>query len=370
MSDDIEELARLLPAPVEADLAPDRHRLLKEHMVHEIEESVRNRRAHPRRLLAWKWGLGGAASAVAATVAFVLFGGPPTTPAPVPAPPKGSAAAAPRDVLLVAATNALKTKSTGRYFVTRIEHGYVFAAHGYDVLGRRYTEDWEPRSAKNRPWGIVQHLGAAPFGPGSEAAWRADGSPSSWILPASGKNPDPTRVDAAAGPRRKGGTIGWQSRDGKVVLQARSYVLAGQIMTAETMATLPTDATGLRTWLTKRYKADPDPEMTVQDRLIEDALDLLAEMPVTARVRSAAYRMLAGLDAVKPLPDATDQRGRTGSAVAIPVKYEDDVTTLRVIFDHDSGNVLSIEQLTAAGKLRGYALVVDNGWTDEQPPAE
>lgn len=43
------------------------------------------------------------------------------------------------------------------------------------------------------------------------------------------------------------------------------------------------------------------------------------------------------------------------------------MTTLRVIFNEDSGDVLSIELLTAAGKLRGYTLIVSCGWTDEQP---
>jgi len=372
MSNDIEELARLLPAPVEADLAPDRHRLLKEHLMQEIQDAVR---ARPRRLLgpgwrAVKWGLAGAVPVVAGTVAFVLLGGQPTATAPAPTARNDATVAAPRNVLLVAATNALKTKSTGRYFVTRTETGYVFAAHRYDVLGRRYAEDWEPRSGKGRAWGVAQHLGAAPFGPGSQAAWRADGSPSAWTIPANGKNPEPTRVTAAAGPRTPGGAIGMQTRDGKFIAVARSYFLGGQAMSAAALAALPTDAAGLRAWLTKRYKADPDPLMTFQDRLIDDALHLLADMPVTAQVRSATYQMIAGLDAVKPLPDATDQRGRTGSAVAIPVRYEDGVTTLRVIFNRDSANVLSIEQLTAAGKLRGYTLVVSSGWTDERPPAE
>lgn len=365
MSNDIEELARLLPAPVQADLTADRHRMLQAHLMREIQRPVRGDRTRPG-WRALRWGLAGVVPVVAATVAFVLIGGRPTTT--VPTTPPGSVAAGSPDPLLVAATNALKAKSSGRYFVTRKEFGYIFSARGYDVLGRRYTEDWEPRSAQARPWGVTQHLGAAPFGPGSEAAWRADGSPSAWILPATGKNPDPTRVTAAAGPREPGGTIGMQSRDGRTILVARSYVLGGQIMSAETMAALPTDTAALRAWLTKRYKADPDPLMTIQDRLIQDALDLLADMPVSAQVRAAAYQMLAQLDTVRLLPDATDQRGRTGSAVAIPVRYEDGVTTLRVIFDHDSGNVLSMEQLTAAGKLRGYTLVVGNGWTDEQPP--
>jgi hypothetical protein len=303
---------------------------------------------------------------VAAAVAVVLAGVQPTAPAG----PKGSGVATSREALLVAASNALKTKSTGRYFVTRTEDGYIFPARGYEVLGRRYAEDWEPRSAKDHPWGVEQHLGAAPFGPGSQAAWRADGAPAVWTMPGTGKSPDPTRVTAAAGPRTLGGAVGVVTRNGGVTLKARSYVLGGQVVSAKTMAALPTDAAGLRAWLTERYEAGPDPLMTVQDRLIDDALHLLADMPVTARVRSAAYQMLAELDTVELVPDATDQRGRTGSAVTIPVEYEDGVTTLRVIFNHGSGNVLSIEQLTAAGKLRGYTLVVSSGWTDELPPAK
>lgn len=380
MSDDIEELSRLLPAPVEADLAPDRHRLLKEHIMHEIQEGARSGRGRPRRLLApsaprtsgpWrralKWGLAGAVPVVAAAVAFVLVAGQPTT---APAEQKGPGVATPRDVLLVAATNVLKTKSTGRYFVTKTEDGYVFSARGYDVLGRRYAEDWQPRSAQDRPWGVMQHLGAAPFGPGSEAAWRADGSPTAWTMPGTSKAPDPWTVTAAAGPRTMGGAAGVEHRDGSKILKARSYVLGGQVVSAETMAALPTDAAGLRAWLTEKYNASPDPSMTIQDRLIDDALHLLADMPVTAQVRSATYQMLAELDTVQLLPDATDQRGRTGSAVTIPVKYEDGVTTLRIIFNHDSGSLLSIDQLTAAGKLRGYTLVVSSGWTDELPPTE
>jgi hypothetical protein len=105
----------------------------------------------------------------------------------------------------------------------------------------------------------MQHLGAAPFGPGSQAAWRADGSPSAWTLPGTGKNPDPTKVTAAAGPRTMGGAVGVQTRDGRVILMARSYVLGEQVVSAETMAALPTEAAGLRAWLTERYNADPDP---------------------------------------------------------------------------------------------------------------
>ncbi len=56
MNKDIEELARLLPAPTEPDLAPDRHRLLRQHFLQEITESRAASRAaanhwRSRRLL-------------------------------------------------------------------------------------------------------------------------------------------------------------------------------------------------------------------------------------------------------------------------------------------------------------------------------
>lgn len=49
MDKDIEELRRLLPAPVSADLAADRHLSLKEHLMQEFTEPSSPAAAHPRR---------------------------------------------------------------------------------------------------------------------------------------------------------------------------------------------------------------------------------------------------------------------------------------------------------------------------------
>src|SRR6185369_3035421 len=64
-----------------------------------------------RRVL--KWGLAGAVPIVAAAIALVLVGRQPPTPAP--SEQRHATAPTSRELLLVAATNALKTKSTGRY---------------------------------------------------------------------------------------------------------------------------------------------------------------------------------------------------------------------------------------------------------------
>jgi hypothetical protein len=324
-----------------------------------IMDRPHTRTRTPRRAL--KWGFAGAGLIAAAVVTLTVITAQPT---PAPTPERTTAEAlTPRQALHVAATNALGTRSTGRYFVSKKESGYVFAADGYEVLARYYREYWHPRSGKDRVFQNFQNLGAAPFGPGSEAAWRADGSPTSWTLPGTGKNPEPTKVTAAAGPRTT-------TRDGKRQKPAwgnRVFALGGRIMSAEAMAALPTDAAGLRAWLTRAYRDEPDPSMTEAERLIQDTLQLLTQMPVTGRVRSAAYGMLADFDTARLTPTATDQRGRTGTAVTIPVDYEDGVTTLRVIFSEKTGDMLSVEQLTSAGRLRGYDLFVSLGWTDERP---
>jgi len=313
-----------------------------------------------------KWGLAGAVPVVAAAVALALASAQPAVTTPPPGQNHAKARTA-HQLLAAAATNALEAETTGRYFVTKTETGYVFSARGYEVLGRRYTEHWHPLSSQDRPFGMSQHLGAAPFGPGSEAAWRADGSPTEWTIPGDGKNPDATKVTAAAGPRTTRGGVAIVHTDNGPTAVTAGFLLAGQILSAETMAALPTNAAGLRAWLIERYHAEPDPLMNDRDRLIYDALQLIAQIPVTTQVRSAAYQMLAELDTATLVTAATDQRGRTGSAVTFPVKYEDGVTSLRVIFNENSGDLLSIEQLTAGGKLRGYTLMVSYGWTDETP---
>jgi hypothetical protein len=75
MNKDIEELRGLLPAPVSADLAADRHLLLKEHLMQEITEPSSRATAPPRRprRLAVSLVAATAVAAVAAVGAVTLL---------------------------------------------------------------------------------------------------------------------------------------------------------------------------------------------------------------------------------------------------------------------------------------------------------
>ena len=66
---DIEHLARVLPAPVESDLAPDRHRLLKEHLMREFTQPTTSPPSHRVR---WLVPVAVAAAAAVAAGGVVL----------------------------------------------------------------------------------------------------------------------------------------------------------------------------------------------------------------------------------------------------------------------------------------------------------
>jgi len=84
MDKDIEELSRLLPAPVSADLPADRHRLLKEHLMQEFTETTAHATARPqrrRRLVVSLVAATAVAGAVAAGAVVALRDDPTKAPA-------------------------------------------------------------------------------------------------------------------------------------------------------------------------------------------------------------------------------------------------------------------------------------------------
>jgi hypothetical protein len=135
-------------------------------------------------------------------VAFVLVSVQPTTTAP--AEQKDSGVATSRDVLLVTATKCPEDE-VDRPLLRQQDGARI------RLLRPRVRRPRPPLRGglgtavcPGQPVGVMQRLGAAPFGPGSQAAWRADGSPTAWTMPGTGKTPDPWTVAAAAGPSTMG----------------------------------------------------------------------------------------------------------------------------------------------------------------------
>jgi hypothetical protein len=91
---------------------------------------------------------------------------------------------------------------------------------------------------------------------------------------------------------------------------------------------------------------------------------------VSPAVRATAYRVLADLDGVSLLGPVTDQRGRSGEAVAYVEHHATGSTEYRLIIDPATGQAFATEERDAAGELNSYTVVEDAAFHDGNPPTE
>ncbi|MDG6103082.1 CU044_5270 family protein [Dactylosporangium aurantiacum] len=333
---------------------------------------ARARRPVPRRLI-----LTGALPVAAAATAGALVlgtGRPPAPPgAPGAAAPSGAAApASARDLLLVAAarSDASAAPAGGRYWVRLQEHGErkeVGPPGGrYGVAVRMSVERWQASGAGDPSVEVFQYLGAAPVTPQDEAAWKAAGSPAQWTE-SGPAGTAPVTYGGAAGPRQVRALPERAARE--------SLMLAGAPVTAAELAGVPTDPAALRSWLTARLQRTGGP--AIEDAaLFHAGRDLVAELPVPAPVRSAAYRMLADLPGVGFLGTVQDRRGRSGMAVAYTRRGDGGWGQQRLIVDPATGLALAQESWflgaavapAATGTLMSWTVAVRAGYTDDPAP--
>ncbi|GAB3828097.1 CU044_5270 family protein [Dactylosporangium cerinum] len=327
-------------------------------------QSVTRRRSVPRRLI-----LAGALpmAAAATAVALVLTGGGTD---PVPAPPgspagPGSpgAAATPgsaRELLLVAAaqTDASATATSGRYWVRVQEHGERKEVGRYGIASRLLIERWLASAAGDPNVEVYQNLGAAPVTAADEAAWKADGSPQQWTETGPKGTPPIVRT-TAVGPRQV-----------RAIRGLLPMMIAGRQVTAADLAGLPSEPGALKSWLTARLPQHADDDLFYAGR------DLVAELPVSAAVRAAAYRMLADLQGVDFLGVVQDRQGRSGMAVAFTRRGDGGWGQQRLIVDPGTGRALAQESWflgsaatpAGPGTLMSWTVYVRAGFTDEAAP--
>jgi hypothetical protein len=299
-------------------------------------------------------------------------------------PSAGGQALDARQVLLTAAEQSLRTSATsGRYWVSRSERGEVHpvgTGSRYSIINRTRFEVWTALSTADTSWAVVQPLGAAPLRQADEQAWRQQGSPDRWVL--TGPDGRPSGRTLTAGPGSPSSTR-WNT----------AFTLAGRNVSPAEVRALPTDPAALKAMLVAEYAKTPagetpdDPELATSEFLFRDAVTIALELPVSPQVRAAAYRMLADLKGVRSLGTVTDQRGRTGTAVAFTWRLADAesaggaVSTIedRLILDPGTGAALELESRfvephgsfdwASPGELFHYTLVASAGWTDATPPA-
>lgn len=335
---------------------------------------VHERRRPTRTRMAVLTSVGVTAAVVAVAVAGVAIA-PRDTP---PGTASGSGAtsasqAAPGGaggLLLAAAERSAKAPSSGgRYLTLQSEYGFatpVTAAHGtYTMIEKSTGQYWLARPGAGPSWVMSQSLGAVPATPADEQAWRRAGSPTA----VSSTKPKPHRLSTAPG------KLGGNTIDG-----ANVFALGDRNASQAQLDALPTDPSALRRELLSRFDGGGgDMPTDRMEWLLGVAAHVVVEMPVSNRVRAAAYRLIAQLPGVRELGTVRDVRGRTGQAVAFtqdsPVIGSFEV---RLIIDPDTGQALGRERRAvrplgpwswiAPGALSSYELVLVSQRTDDTPP--
>ncbi|MFI7423140.1 hypothetical protein [Nonomuraea sp. NPDC049684] len=248
---------------------------------------------------------------------------------------------------------------------------------GYHVTQRNVTTQWT--SPEGKSWNGSRDLGARPATAKDEAAWRADGSPSSWAY------------------RTEGMKIRLSTRPGKGTLRAEKRPPGFRLgdekyLTPQQLRSLPADAEGLRTYLTADVDAwidkasqeaeTTDPKARKQDWLdhrdryvAAEAVTLLYAVPAPDKVRAAAYQVLRTTKGVNDLGDAKDPLGRPGRKLALPVfarkgavlrqQYVVDTTAMTVLAEYTD-----LEDGGKPALGRSGVTTITAAWTDDRlaPP--
>ncbi|GHA89251.1 CU044_5270 family protein [Streptomyces termitum] len=329
------ELARLLPAPGDPDLRPDRRLALEEHLMQQIQhapapapEAPRPARPRRRTLLV---ALPVAAAAVAGVLAFQLLGSAshdgtaaPLTrvPAPVVRIEAGSAEkldATIRQISTAAARQREPKVGPGQFLYVKSQVSYLVTEVDFD---------------KNTETAFVQELHP-------REVWKSrDGSRGYLIEP--GNSPaggEPLDTDVPSH------------------INAPSYDL---------LRTLPTDPDAL---LAKIYAEGEGKGRNRYQQAFTTIGDLVGEQAPPAGLASALYRAAAKIPGVVVVEHAKDAAGRDGLAVARTDETAGERTEL--IFDRRSFTYLGqrtiqVEEVKGLkpGTVTGRTAVIERGVAD------
>jgi hypothetical protein len=273
------ELARLLPAPGDPHLSLDRHLLLEEHLMSEIQPTAPapapSRRVTRRVLLI---GVPVTAAALAGAFAFTALTGPggygatAATPPPVEASvvriePGSTAQLASTVEHIAAAASASKTPEPGpgQYIYIKSKVSYLTVLHTDTVKSKTWVEPLHIREAWNSPDGKQGWLDEPGYQP-------------------------------------KGGVT--LNSDVERSLNGPSY---------DYLKTLPTDPDAL---LKKIYKETKGQGNSPDQEAFDTVGDLLREQLAPAKLNAALYRAAAKIPGVVVVDHVEDAAGREGIALA------------------------------------------------------
>ncbi|WP_199441213.1 CU044_5270 family protein [Umezawaea beigongshangensis] len=330
----------------------------------------------PRRGPVLRWavpiGLAAAAALVAGVVTGETAGDPQGPPAVALAPADVDSV----QVLLRAAETLPDLGAESAYWrlVTRQTSALPVRAGGErfvvtDESESEHSIGVRPGTESLRVWNL--HVTTTPRTPADEEAYRRAGSPAELEL-----LPEPTGG--------RGGLT--MPAGGRVPRVDRTdsgddvYSVGDVNSSYADLLALPGDVDALRAELLSRFAASGGAEVGDQTQWLFQQAAALITMPVTAEVRSSAYRIVAGLPGVRSLGRVTDPLGRAGVGVAVaPERSVTHGTVERqLVVDERTGVLLAErevlrapdEQLRALGLADGDVVTSTStlraGWADEQ----
>jgi hypothetical protein len=210
-----------------------------------------------------------------------------------------------RDVFLMAANHVPASPTTGRYWRVRTMDFQVrpggTKAHPYDLLYGSSSDEWYPVNPSQRYWNVGQLLGARPLTAADVRAWRAAGAPRTWrVQPGNAPN---SMIRAA--PSR----LTYVSASSSQMPAATAWNLDG-VTTYAQLRQLPSTVGGLRDYLASVAKANPIPGDAAQQLTLFDECVFVLNDPVSAKVKEAAFRILAKLPGTRVIGRTTEPLGR------------------------------------------------------------
>jgi hypothetical protein len=338
---DIDNLVRAInPAPHAPDQGPG---------ARELRAAIMATQARPHRTarrLPWRAGAIGLAAAAAAMAVFLGQVTPTASPSPTVTP--GDTSLSGNSILLAAAAKA-QAAPEGVYW--HLKELYVGSAGPYGENGNTYRletpyllETWVAKDG--RGWIGRRQMAARPL---DVEAWRRDGSPTEWPI-----GPDGGVYSTSPG------ESGFFQNKGK-----QKLYWSAMPMTVQEIAALPADPEALKRRALDAVRAD-NGAGPAQDALPRTLASLLYELPASPQVRSAAYRALATLPAVRVEGPATDPRGRPGIAVTFLLQGNGTPRS-RLIIDPGTSKVLTFEVTGEPGGSGQVDVVLESGWTDAKP---
>lgn len=342
---DIDNLIRAIdPVPHAPDQGPG---------ARELRESIMATR-EPRqrtvwRRLPWRTGAIGLAAAAAATAVFLGQVAP--TASPSPAATTGVTSLTGTSILLAAAAKA-EAAPEGAYwhlkelYTQQLLWPYSENGITYRLETSTLSEKWVAKDG--RTWIGHRQLAARPL---DLEAWRRDGSPTEW---AAGKDPGPPYSTSPGE-----GTFFQNKKKQRLYWSAMP-------MTLQQIEALPADPEALKKRALEAIRRDKDGVGPAEEGLPRTLSSLLYELPASPQVRSAAYRALATLPAVRVEGQTTDSRGRPGVAVTFLIQ-EDRTPRIRLIIEPDTSKVLAVDYIGLPKRDGSVNVVLESGWTDTKP---